>query len=258
MIFLQHGLWVAVFTAMSVIAAAAIWRVRRAERKPASLWILATLYLFVILVWGKSNGAFYVTILILPCVLLLNVRLQLLVALCFSAVVMLYPIVRGAGVIPVDRILSTVASISVNQAQSLQVRLENEESLLAKANVKPLAGWGGWGRNRVIDEFTGEDQSVTDGMWIIIIGTNGWLGYIAQFGLVCVPIFLLFLQGRHVSLATAGLCMVLTVNLIDLIPNATLTPVTWLVAGALMGRYAAIRAGSAERAVLGRAALAPG
>jgi hypothetical protein len=248
MIFLQHGLWVAVFTAMSVIAAAMMWRVRRSERKPASLWFLATLYLFAILIWGKSAGVFYITIVILPCAILLNVRLQLLLAASICAIVMLYPIVRGAGIFPAEQVVSLVASVSASQARSLQVRLENEESLLTKANSKPLAGWGGWGRNRVIDTFTGEDQSVTDGMWIIIIGTNGWLGYISQFGLICAPIFLLFLRAPHVNLSTSGLCLLLTVNIIDLIPNATLTPVTWLVAGALMGRYASIRAHRSNQA----------
>jgi hypothetical protein len=258
MIFLPHGLWVAVFTAMSVIAAAVMWRVRRAERKPASLWLLATMYLFVMLVWGKSAGALYVTLLLLPCVLLLGVRLQLLVATVFAGLILLYPMARGSGLIPVNQIYAYVESVSIQRAQSLQVRLENEEALLAKANLKPLAGWGGWGRNRVMDELTGEDRSVTDGMWIIIIGTYGWLGYIAQFGLVCLPIGLLMLQARHVSLATAGLSILLTVNLIDLIPNATLTPVTWIVAGALMGRYISIRSATKVPITSGRVAMAPG
>ncbi|MFN8830300.1 MAG: hypothetical protein ACK50Q_15355 [Labrys sp. (in: a-proteobacteria)] len=258
MIFLPHGLWVAVFTAMSVIAAAVLWRVRRAQGKPASLWLLAALYLFAILIWGKSAGAFYVTVLLLPCVLLFGVRLQLIVATGFAAIILFYPIVRGTGLVPVNQIYAYVESVSVQRAQSLQVRLENEEALLAKANQKPLAGWGGWGRNRVMDELTGEDRSVTDGMWIIVIGTYGWLGYIAQFGLVCIPIALLLTRARHVSLATSGLCLLLTVNIIDLIPNATLTPVTWIVAGALMGRYIAIRSSAAKQTVSGRVAMAPG
>ena len=74
-------------------------------------------------------------------------------------------------------------------------------------------------------------------MWIITVGVSGWFGYIAQFGLLTVPIILLTLYRRRLdlSLATSGLCLVLTANLIDMIPNATLTPVTWLIAGALMG-----------------------
>ena len=35
---------------------------------------------------------------------------------------------------------------------------------------------------------------------------------------------------------TVGLAMALTANLVDLIPNSGLSPVTWLLAGALCGR----------------------
>jgi len=37
--------------------------------------------------------------------------------------------------------------------------------------------------------------------------------------------------------ATAGLCLVLAVNLIDLIPNSGLTPLTWLIAGSVLGYW---------------------
>ncbi|RJK94694.1 hypothetical protein D3P06_18490 [Paracoccus aestuarii] len=79
---------------------------------------------------------------------------------------------------------------------------------------------------------------MTDGYWVIAIGSKGWLGYIAEFGLLLIPMIFLGLRWKSLALtpATAGIAMVLTANMIDLIPNATLTPVTWLLAGALAGR----------------------
>lgn len=86
---------------------------------------------------------------------------------------------------------------------------------------------------------------------MIVIGVYGWLGYIAQFGLLAAaPVLLAFNKSRlNLSPATVGLTVVLAAALIDLIPNATTSPVVWLLAGALMGRY--------QTAVAGAKALNP-
>ena len=56
-----------------------------------------------------------------------------------------------------------------------------------------------------------------------------------------VPLLLRHIdRGRHVEipLVTAALALLLGINMIELLPNATITPLTWLIAGALLG-YAA-------------------
>ena len=74
---------------------------------------------------------------------------------------------------------------------------------------------------------------------------NGWsvvaliLTVLSSFALV-LPIFLLWRGSRnggadHISPFIAPLSLMLAVNVADLIPNATLTPLTWLLAGALTG-----------------------
>jgi hypothetical protein len=171
-------------------------------------------------------------------VLLLGTRLQLTVAAIIAAMILFYPMLRGAGVIPVDRISSLAYSINPGRAASLDHRLVNEDLLLERAREKPIFGWGSWGRNRIYEEETGRDLSTTDGQWIIQVGRYGWVGYLGQFGILCFGIMLLWWRSKsyQITLATAGLAVVLTCNLIDLIPNATLTPLTWLMAGALVGR----------------------
>ena len=98
-------------------------------------------------------------------------------------------------------------------------------------------GWGGWGRSRIIDEY-GRDISLTDGHWIIALGQGGWTCYISEFGLLAMAPILLMLNGRKykISMETSILSIILVGNLIDLIPNAGLTPITWMMAGALWGR----------------------
>jgi hypothetical protein len=65
---------------------------------------------------------------------------------------------------------------------------------------------------------------------IIAIGAGGWASYIGEFGLLSGAIILLAIRARRYSLEreTAALAVILAGNLIDLIPNAGLTPVTWI------------------------------
>ncbi len=235
-VFLQTGLWLTIFLCMSTVAAFTLWRVRKGDQR----WLIGGLWLLMTLVLCHSLGALAITFLALPIVLLLSTRGQLFLVSAVAITLVLYPVLRGAGLIPVEQIASIADSISTDRGQSLQFRLDNEDRLLARANAKPLAGWGSWGRGRVYDPETGADISITDGMWIITIGQSGWLGYIGQFGLLAAPILsLAFLRGRSKpSIEIAGLAIALVTNLVDMIPNATLTPVTWLIAGTLAGSFA--------------------
>jgi hypothetical protein len=144
---------------------------------------------------------------------------------------------RSVDVIPTAHLVTTVETINARAAESLQVRLDNEDMLLEHGRERPLFGWGGYGRNRIYDE-AGRGISITDGAWIIVIGIRGWAGYLGQFGLLTLPIIILALNRRRyeVSAVTAVLALVLSAALIDLLPNAFLSPVILLLAGALWGR----------------------
>jgi hypothetical protein len=141
--------------------------------------------------------------------------------------------------------------VSAQRAGSFQFRVENEDRLLNKANQKPLFGWGTWGRNRVFDQESGADLTITDGEWILRFGMYGWVGYLALFGLFAASAFSALTSVRgpitSSSIALAGLTLILAVNLVDLIPNANLLPLTYLLAGSIAGR-SRVRA----RAVAGR------
>ncbi len=234
-VFLNHGLWVGLFIATATLAAASMWK--QSERNLENLiWLLLTFWLFFILYLSKTLGAFILTGLFLPVVLFTSGRAQRLVAGAVAVAVLLYPVLRSADLVPIETVYEIALSIDEDRANSFKFRIDNEDALLARALEKPIAGWGLWGRSNIFDPETGENVSILDGAWIITLGSFGWLGYIAQFGMLCLP--LLILARKHpqaVSLSTSGLCILLVVNLIDLIPNATLTPLTFLTAGSLMG-----------------------
>ncbi len=241
-VFLPHGLWVAFFAMMAAISAAVLWRIGPAEARPKLT--LAALYLVAILVLCKSAGPLVYAVGLLPLVLLAPRRLQVAIAAGLALVVITYPLLRGAHLVPLDAILDTAMGFDANRASSLEFRIINEENLLDRAAERPWFGWGGYGRNLIYDPITGSGISIADGAWIITLGIYGWLGYIAQFGLLVLPLILLareaMAQGAEISRPVAGVSLLLAANMVDLLPNATLVPLTWLMAGALLGHAEAM------------------
>lgn len=234
-VFLQHGLWVGIFMAMAILSALALWRVTPTGARPFDRlrWLVLAGGLLVVLVLAKSLGALAITLVLGAVVLFGGRRMVLLAAAGVAALVLFYPMARGAGLVPVDAVLSLAERIDVERAGSFQFRLENEDALLAKANERALFGWGTWGRGFLYNSW-GNRTSVTDGAWIIVMNGFGWVGYLAQFGLLCVPVIRLALRSG-IGPEAAFLAAVLAANLLDLIPNATLEPITWMLAGAVAG-----------------------
>jgi len=236
MLFLQHGLWVGVIIAMSVIAALTLYR--SSTGRARWMWLAVSVWLFITLVLSKTIGALALCILMATVVLFVPKRGKLVVAAVLAGAVAIYPTLRSAGVVPVMQVYELAASFSSERASSLLFRLVNEDQLLARASEKPLTGWGGWDRAAIYDSLTGEKLSIADGSWVIAIGTGGWVGYIGLFGLLCLPLVILAIRRRDdMTNVTAGLLLMLALNIVDLIPNATLTPITWLMAGAVAGFY---------------------
>ncbi|WP_349294637.1 hypothetical protein ABEB22_21200 (plasmid) [Thioclava sp. 'Guangxiensis'] len=237
-VFLAHGLRVGMFMAMAVLAAAVLTRAA-SDSRTRLRWLAITLWLFLALVLSKNTGALMITALFLPVILCGPRLLQAALAGSLAALVMVYPMARGAGILPIDRLTQTIGTYSEKRQQSLEFRLDNEDELLARANLKPLAGWGGWGRNMVFDPVSGRNTSITDGFWIIIIGQYGWIGYLGLFGLLSLPVMLCALAYRRLQLDVVdlGIMCILCANLIDLIPNSSSTAPIWLLAGTLWARY---------------------
>lgn len=237
LVFLNHGLMVGIFFCMSVISAVVLYREARREGEPAVKWLVAAVWLTLVLYLSKNLGALVLAVIFASTAMFLGRRLQTALAVGVAVVVMLYPMLRGAGWIPVDTVHSWALSISEERANSLKFRLDNEDALLEHANKKPIAGWGSWGRNSLWDPETGRMTSVTDGIWLNFIGVYGWLGYIGRFGLLTVPILFFALRKRTFtpSLVTPGMVLVLAADLTDLLPNAGLVNYVWLMAGSIAG-----------------------
>lgn len=237
-VFLYHGLWVAFFAMLAVCSAAVLSRSEIGLNR--GLALISTLYLFAVLVLCKSAGSLLYALLLLPLILILPRALKLRIALAIVAFALTYPILKGAGILPEEELLQAIGRLSEDRAHSLRFRLDNENTLLARAMERPFFGWGSWGRNQILDPVTGVITTVTDGRWVISIGQFGWVGFLSEMLLLSLPIVLFWTKTRRNeqmiwSPYIGGICLMLAINILDLLPNATLTPLTWLMTGALLG-----------------------
>lgn len=235
MVMIGHGLLVSLFLVIVFISAIYAWIKREKFFGVPAIALLA--YLFAVVILNKTYAATIYAVFCLILLRMLSMSVQKTVIVLLSVTVILYPIFRVSGWIPTESVTSKVAEISLDRAASLQFRFDNESILLDRANIKPLFGWGGYGRNRVYDE-EGNDISVTDGEWVITYGTFGWVGYLAKYGLLVLPIMMIVKRGvfrDKEKLHVVALAVILLVVLLDNLINAGIRPWTWLVAGALIG-----------------------
>ena len=245
-VFIGHGLWVAFFTMTALVASVALWRIKRsAVQKFSNGTVVA--YLAVLLVLCKSMASLLYGFFLLFLVKFLKPKIQVRIAMAMALLALTYPVSRGLDLFPVQQMSELARAVSEERAHSFDFRIRNEEVLLNKVNQRPLFGWGNWGRNRIYDLNTGRDLSVTDGRWIIVIGQFGWAGLLAEFGLLALPIFLCakflrYTETRREAIVLAAVSLILGVSLLDLLPNNTMSPLTWLIAGALMARVESLKA----------------
>lgn len=233
-VFLSHGLVLAIFFSGAVLAAIGLTRIDAQRR---SMFLLAVLWLGITLLFSRSLGALLITLVLVPVAIFLPARGQLIAAAAIGGLFLLYPVARSAHVLPIEQVIRMAEDIDPRRAASFLTRLENEERMMAKAAERPLFGWGGWGRSRVYDEM-GNDITIADGAWVITLGLDGWVGYIGRYGLLVLPIFLLLLHKNRyrIGMETSILTLILAGNLVDMVPNSSSTPLTWLIAGVLWGR----------------------
>lgn len=236
MAFMGHGLLAVFFLMASLLAAASLWRSRIPARVP---WSAMTIYLGAVLLICKSLGALIYGSFGSVLILFARSRTLIVVACILVAISLGYPMLRFFGLMPTTAMVELARYIDPERADSLKFRLDNEDQLLARALERPVFGWGRFGRNRVYDPQTGKDLSVTDGRWIIDLGQFGFVGFLAEFGLLGLCILRsarsYSAAKPNVQIHIATLTLLLAINIVDLLPNSGLLPLTWLMAGALLG-----------------------
>ena len=242
-VFMGHSLIVSFFILSALIAYTSIYRIINNKIKITNCMIYV--YYCFILIICKSVAMIVYALLYIPILFILKFNKQITVSLVIGCIAFSYPVLRSFDFVPIDFMLRMAAKVDEERAQSLEFRLDNESRLLGRLQERPIFGWGGYGRNAILDPRTGRSTTVTDGYWILIISGFGRFGYIAVFGLMVLPLFLVWRAARRrrseISPIVGGATLILAASLVDLIPNASIRPWTWLLVGMLIGYADALR-----------------
>jgi hypothetical protein len=261
-VFLQSPLELTLLMGMGAMAAWWLWRLGERRIGPVPIRLAVPAAAFATLM-GKSLGGVTLTFAGVASMWLVARRGGRVLLLALLCAVPLYIGLRASGAwdgMSFIRFLET--NVSERRAESFLTRIVNENILVEKALEQPLFGWGGWGRNRVYDE-EGNDISITDGFWVITLGTYGWVGlggWLALFFFAIVPLLARW-RSRGFQRLRAGPALwgVLAVLLhsIDCIANAMLNPLYYILLGALAsaGQTGAVVENS-DAAPAGAAAMA--
>jgi len=236
MVFMSHGLTLAMFSLAGVVAAWAL--TRRGIRAFGALSVPIAFVLSVTHVLLKSTGAILYALVALSLLFFVKRRTGLIVTALLCAIVLTYPSTRAAGTFPTTWLVEQAQALSHERAQSLEFRFQNEDLLLEKARQRYWFGWSFWGRSRVCDA-DGHDISVTDGAWIIALGVYGAVGFYALFGLLTNASLTAFRALRHLRPAEAhllsALAWVQVFLVVDLIPNSTGSNLHLYLTGCIVG-----------------------
>jgi hypothetical protein len=243
-VFLNNGLTAAFFMSTSFLAAVVLWRVNSRLNKLPAGGVLA--YLGAVLILCKSTGSLLYAIVFGFLVRWTKPTTQVRVAVLLAGIAILYPVLRMTDYFPTDQLVSVSETLNQERAGSLKFRFDQEQQLLARASERFFFGWGRYGRNRVYDEESGRDTSTTDGLWILTLGQFGFVGFLAQFGLLTLPVFrvgaaIKRVQSARERIFLAALAGIVALTAIEQLPNASITPWSWLLAGALLGRVESIQ-----------------
>jgi hypothetical protein len=254
MVFLGTGLTLSFFTMTTTVAAAALWRTQTRVGRLAPT--LVTAYLGFVLVLCKTVGSLVYGAVLVPLVRWAKPHLQLRIASVLVVIALAYPALRLADIFPTNSIIAVASVVSTDRADSLQTRFGWEEKLLEHAWQRPWFGWGRYSRSRVFEAETGTDISITDGYWIITLGQFGIVGFVATFGLLGLSVFrtamaLKYAQTMRERECLAALALIVAIQMIDLLPNSSISPWSWLLSGALLGRAEALLAIAHQRSPVG-------
>lgn len=231
-VFLGHGLWVSMYIVVVIGAAITLSKLKLKLSKPPNAAVVV--FLILLLIFSKGFGSIILGLILLFAIWVLSPRMIYLVSITIAMLSITYPFLCLTENFPHQLVIENIDSISPAQAGSLQFRFNHEIALLERATERFFFGWGAWGRNRLED-------SIVDGYWIGLIGSYGIVGFISIFGLMFVAIWksrvrIKYLSDNEDKTLLVSLSLIVSLIMIDQIPNHSENPFFWFLTGSLIGR----------------------
>lgn len=244
--FMQHGLMVALWMAVVTITSFWLWRSKGLEKA----WKLPIFLVFLVfaasVVLCKSGNGIVFTLLGLTTYLLYAPKRSSRLFRWFLLFIPCYFYFRLSNIVTVAQIENLIGQIfDPERVASLAIRLKQENLFGDRALLRPILGWGGYGRGWPVDPDTGAQLiQMVDSFWIIVFSTSGFLGLFSVYSAMGLgPFLVLSSSGRSrnsdsraipdYGVDAVVLSLVVTFFLLDSLINAMVSPFYILCAGAL-------------------------
>lgn len=186
-VFLQHGLMVGMWMAMTAFLGWSLGVAGKLGRFMGVPLKLAAPIMFLVLVAMQSLGALILCVVIWFFVLIGRRTGVKFFLLSLAILPLVWTSARTTGALPTSTIIDASFFVSSDRARSLETRLNAEDSLSRHAMRKPLLGWSTRGFNRA--EEDGSAQTA-DGLWLIVFSTYGLIGLVSILLIFFVPGYL--------------------------------------------------------------------
>ena len=237
MVFMAHGLAVAMWMATASLTAFWLWKCKAVDKVLGISMGWASVVLFVTTLALRSVGA--------ECLMMLGIMTLLLSGSTHSRVWILLltlipPVwitIRASDVWNGRNLVEFVQQYDKRAADSLETRFHSERVLSERASLKPIAGWTPW--YFLSAKAVAQQRAIPDQMWLIAFCQFGLIGVISLTVTLLMPIWLV--MGRiplrywkHPGAAApAALSMLLTLHMCDNLFNAMINPIFIICAGGL-------------------------
>jgi hypothetical protein len=258
-VFMGHGLVVGFFLFLSTLSAVALHRAGKRNMYGVPMG-LVVLYLFGVLVMCKAVATVIYGAIGYVLLRFVSVKNAMRVLIFLTVIVISYPVSRMFEVFPVQEILSAAETLGPERVQSMQFRFDNEDLLLAKGSERLWFGWGGFNRERVYDAESAKDLVIQDGQWIVIFGTQGFIGFCCYFAFMVLPVFRAPKQLKKVKRKDDRILLVafgylVVICAVNMLPNMHLPNLQFVFA---MGLSALLREVPREEAMERAKSVRPG
>ncbi len=238
-VFMMTGLEVGMWMAASTLCAYWLWVSRVIREIKGIPFGRLVLTLAVTTILTKSVGA--IMLMVFGLSLLEIVRRTksswLVLVLVFAPPT--YTVLRTTGLWSGREIVQWTQFLIPDRESSVETRIVSEDHLIARAMERPLLGWGGFSRSRII--VNGKDLYPTDGYWIIVLGTQGIVGLLAMITALSQPLWLTYrrfparLWPEPIVGPAVALSMLLGLYSMDCLANAMVNPMYAIILGGVTG-----------------------
>jgi hypothetical protein len=249
-IFMEHGLMVSLWMAISATVAFWLWK---SHELPSVCKIPIELLAFALigaaLLCKSGNGWFFLAAGIggYYCY---KISGSTLIFRCMLMIIPLYIAARLLNIISVERVRSFAGMLfDEERIESLTVRLMQEDLFGQKAMQRLLFGWGRMGRGWPVDPLSGDRLiQMVDSLWVILLSGNGLFGMSSLFMAIGIGPWKVLgffkkkgggASGKMEPYQIDGIILSLIVGffLIDSLLNAMVSPIYVLCSGALVSCY---------------------